>query len=81
MVAAERSDVPLAEVECELLRFTGDPKQGGHDDIWDTASIAGEEITRGTGQVFYNFPGKYGMALPGAPPLPGLCYSRFDRIN
>jgi phage terminase large subunit-like protein len=72
---------PLAEVESELLRFTGDPKQGGHDDIWDTASIAGEEVTRGMTATSYNFTGaKFGMVRPGAPPLPGVCFGRLGRI-
>lgn len=34
-------DFPLSEVHGELLRFTGDPKVDGHDDIVDTASMAG----------------------------------------
>ena len=59
---------PLAEVESELLRFTGDPKQGGKDDIWDTASIAGEEITKGASAASYDFTGcKFG-AIGGGPP-------------
>jgi phage terminase large subunit-like protein len=33
---------PLDDVTGELLRFTGDPKQDGHDDIFDTASYAGQ---------------------------------------
>jgi predicted phage terminase large subunit-like protein len=36
---------PLEDVESELLRFTGDPKQSGHDDIVDAAGIAGRVVT------------------------------------
>lgn len=32
---------PIGDVRAELLRFTGDPKADGHDDIVDTASMAG----------------------------------------
>jgi predicted phage terminase large subunit-like protein len=31
---------PLEDVEAELLRFTGDPRQDAHDDIVDTAAMA-----------------------------------------
>ena len=57
---------PLDEVEAELLRFTGDEKQQGHDDIVDSASIAAEEVTKGTVQV-YNFvgQGKFGVVRAG----------------
>lgn len=37
--AGSQPGFPLEDVEAELLRFTGDGK--GHDDIWDTAGIAG----------------------------------------
>lgn len=33
---------PLDDVEDEILRFTGDPKQDGHDDVFDTLSYAGQ---------------------------------------
>jgi phage terminase large subunit-like protein len=36
-----RPEFPLEDVESQLLRFTGDPKQSGHDDIWDCLGIAG----------------------------------------
>jgi phage terminase large subunit-like protein len=41
-------EFPLAEVKSELLRFTGDPKKQVHDDIWDTLSMAGNEVTIGS---------------------------------
>jgi hypothetical protein len=36
-----RPEFPLEDVKSQLLRFTGDPKQSGHDDVWDTFGIAG----------------------------------------
>ena len=50
---------PMAEVKSELLRFTGNPKHGGHDDIWDCCAAAGTEMTSGTwtNQV-YSFVGQ-----------------------
>lgn len=43
----DEPDFPLADVKAEMLRFTGDPKRQVHDDIWDTASMAGYEVERG----------------------------------
>jgi phage terminase large subunit-like protein len=36
-----RPEFPLEDVTSQLLRFTGDRKQSGHDDIWDCYGIAG----------------------------------------
>src|SRR5262249_5061623 len=36
---------PMDDVTSEVLRFTGDPKQDGHDDIVDTAAWAGHVVT------------------------------------
>lgn len=38
---------PLGEVESQLLRFTGDARQSGHDDIVDSLSMAGKRLTAG----------------------------------
>lgn len=59
-------EFPLADVKAELLRFTGDPKTTSHDDIWDTAAMAGEEVTRGSsaGADFIGM-GKFGAATKG----------------
>ena len=45
--AALEHPFPIEDVEAELLRFTGDTKQSGHDDIVDTASIAGDVVSSG----------------------------------
>lgn len=47
--AAGASDgpFPLDDVVSELLRFTGDSKQSGHDDIFDTGAWAGDVVERG----------------------------------
>jgi phage terminase large subunit-like protein len=36
-----RPEFPLEDVESQLLRFTGDPKQSRHDDAWDCLGVAG----------------------------------------
>lgn len=62
----DEPDFPLADVKAELVRFTGDPKKQVHDDIWDTASMAGYEVTRGaTERVDTIGQGKFGTASPG----------------
>lgn len=45
---ADDPSFPLEEVEGELLRFTGDERRDGHDDVVDTLSIAGNQVTSGT---------------------------------
>jgi phage terminase large subunit-like protein len=52
---------PLSDVESELLRFTGDEKKDGHDDIVDTLSaaanlIAGDVLDKNSGAVPFVIP-------------------------
>jgi phage terminase large subunit-like protein len=35
---------PLEDVEAQLIRFTGDPSQDGHDDVVDTLSMAANRV-------------------------------------
>lgn len=68
---------PMAEVKSELLRFTGNPKHGGHDDIWDCCAAAGIEMTNGSwaGQTYWFIgDGKFGCIKEG-----GFNWTGFER--
>ena len=67
-------EYPLADVKSELQRFTGDPKRQIHDDIWDNFSMAGKEVTSGSG-VTHDFTGqgKFGSVRTG------ISFTGFER--
>ena len=61
----DHADYPLEEVKAELLRFTGDPKQDGHDDIVDNFAMAGLEMSSNNIRYDTIGEGKFGVARPG----------------
>ncbi len=62
---ADNPQFPLDQVEAQLLRFTGDPKQDGHDDIVDTLSKAANVVMQGEPKKTSRRRGT-AMAHPGA---------------